>query len=69
MEAGQLQFYDALSDEATERKRIEPEVHYPTNDSPVIYYTQKAANPNGQSEFGCTNGSNMLRRARTGVAG
>jgi hypothetical protein len=48
------------------RKRIEAEVHFPTNDSPVIIYTHKAEEQDGIGE-GCNVGDNMLRRARTDI--
>jgi hypothetical protein len=53
--------FTLLSDDTLLRKRVEPEIHYPTNDAPVVIYTQKAEG----SEFGCENGNNMLFRART----
>jgi hypothetical protein len=45
-------------------KRMEPEIHYPRNDGPVIYFTQIATA--GDAE--CTPGEPTLRRARTGLA-
>jgi hypothetical protein len=58
-------FYRVLSDETLDRKRTEPEIHYPTNDAPVVFYSQKVA---VDGEDGCNLGDNMLRRARTGLA-
>jgi hypothetical protein len=54
--------YRALNDETVVRKRIEPEIHYTSNDGPVVFYTQRAE---VADEEGCNLGDSMLRRART----
>lgn len=53
---------NAADDPLHRRKRTEPEVHYPVNDMPVVFYSQEAANGDGS---GCDPGVNMLRRVRT----
>jgi hypothetical protein len=40
-------------------------MHFPTNDSPIVFYTQTAEGPEGD----CDAGDNMLFRARTLVSG
>jgi len=57
-------FFKLLDDDTIERKRLEPEIHFPTNDSPVVYFMQRAT---AQGEDGCAPNSVMLRRARTGL--
>jgi hypothetical protein len=57
-------FFKLLNDDSVERKRLEPEIHFPTNDSPVVYYMQRAAAESGD---GCAPNSVTLRRARTGL--
>jgi hypothetical protein len=64
---GPPSYFKRLNESLELRKRIEAEIHYPTNDSPVAFYTQKAEGDDGALQ-GCNPGDNMLRRARTGVA-
>ena len=59
---GPPSYFRLLNDEAIERKRTEPEIHYPTNDAPVVFYTLRTE-VNG--EDGCNAYNNTLRRART----
>ena len=54
-----------LNDETLERKRLEPEIHYSSNDGPIVFYMQRAE---VAGEEGCDLGDNMLRRARTRLA-
>jgi len=57
-------FFKLLSDASLERKRFEPEIHFPTNDRPVVFYVQRTE---VQGEDGCNANSATLRRARTGL--
>jgi hypothetical protein len=55
-------YFKVLNDESIQRKRTEPEIHFPSNDAPVVFYTLRTEVP---GEDGCNANNNTLRRART----
>jgi hypothetical protein len=60
--SGPPTYFRLLNDESIERKRTEPEIHYPANDAPVVFYTLRTE---VAGEDGCNANNNTLRRART----